>query len=151
MIVNGQCSYCVRTVSGIPLFNSSGEFEGYRGVSRDITSRKKIERKLELAYADLIEAEARGRLQAEQALRDSEMFLRTSLNALPEQLAILNQSGSILEANTAWREYAGKGTGNNSGPEAGGIGWYFGGAFCAGTCFGVNRRCVARAFRYAKN
>ena len=126
----------VRTVSasGIPLFNNRGEFEGYRGVARDITSRKKIEHRLELANADLIEAEARGRLQAEQALRDSEMFLRTSLNALPEKLAILNQSGSILEANTAWQEYAkkglrSKGRGSNRGPEAGGIGWYFGDIF----------------------
>jgi len=126
----------VRTVSasGIPLFNNRGEFEGYRGVARDITSRKKIEHRLELANADLIEAEARGRLQAEQALRDSEMFLRTSLNALPEKLAILNQSGFILEANTAWQEYAkigvgSIGTGSDSGPEAGGIGWYFGEIF----------------------
>ena len=114
----------VKTVSlsGNPLFTRAGEFEGFRGVARDITSRKQIEDKLELAYEDLIEAESRGRLQAEQALRDSETFLRTSLNALPENLAILNQDGSILEANTAWGEYAME-SGNQ--PQAGGIGWYF--------------------------
>ena len=113
------------SVSGNPLFNSSGEFEGYRGVARDITSWKHMENKLELAYGDLIEAEARGRQQAEQALRDSEMFLRTSLDALPENLAILNQNGSVLEANTAWRKYVTEGTTSKNELQTGGIGWYF--------------------------
>ena len=113
------------SVSGTPLFNREGEFEGYRGVARDITSRKQIEHKLELANEDLIRAESQGRLLAEQALRDSEMFLRTSLNALPEKLAILNHNGSILEANAAWQEYAREGTGSDGVPEAGGIGWHF--------------------------
>ena len=110
------------SVSGNPLFNSSGEFEGYRGVARDITSWKHMENKLELAYGDLIEAEARGRQQAEQALRDSEMFLRTSLDALPENLAILNQNGSVLEANTAWRKYVTEGTTSKNELQTGGIG-----------------------------
>ncbi len=112
-------------VSGNPLFNQSGEYEGYRGVARDITSRKRMERELELANEDLIEAEARGRLQAEQALRDSETFLRISLNALPENLAILNQSGIILEVNTAWREYASAGSSSGIDPQAGGVGYHF--------------------------
>lgn len=92
-------------VSGVPLFNRKGKFEGYRGIGRDITPRKQIEYELEVANRELLDAEKRGREQAEQALRDSEIFLRTSLNALPQSLAILSDNGVILEANTAWREY----------------------------------------------
>jgi len=116
-------------VSGKPLFNSAGEFAGYRGIGRDITAKKHIEQELEFANKSLIEAETRGRQQAEKALRDSEMFLRTSLNALPQNLAILNEDGIILECNIAWREYAGKGHGpyqeSDSRPQAGGIGWHY--------------------------
>jgi len=116
-------------VSGKPLFNSAGEFAGYRGIGRDITTRKHMEQELEFANKGLIEAETRGRQQAEQALRDSEMFLRTSLNALPQNLAILNEDGIILECNIAWREYAARGPGDYQGsdnwPQAGGIGWHY--------------------------
>ncbi len=112
-------------VSGNPLFNSAGEFVGYRGIGRDITTRKKIEHELMVANKNLIEAETKGREQAEQALRDSEMFLRTSLNALPQKLAILNQHGLIIEANTSWQEYAQQGEGSLAVPEGGGIGWHY--------------------------
>ena len=128
----------VRTVavSGKPLFTSTGEFEGYRGIGRDITVRKKMEYKLQEANKGLIEAEIKGRHQAEQALRDSEMFLRNSLNALPQKLAILNFHGLILEANTAWRDYARSvldseqtesraNDGNRIVSEGGGIGWHY--------------------------
>ncbi len=93
------------SVSGKPLFNAKGLFEGYRGIGRDITARKQIEQDLERANTALIQAETRGRQQAEQALRDSEMFLRTSLNALPQKLAILDSDGTVLVVNSAWRKY----------------------------------------------
>lgn len=112
------------SISGTPLFDNDGKFAGYRGVGRDITGRKQMEHKLELANRALIEAETRGREQAETALRDSEIFLRTSLNALPQNLAILNDNGYILEANTAWRDYAKKGDNGEVVPQAGGIGWH---------------------------
>ena len=123
-------------VSGKPLFNANGEFEGYRGIGRDITARKNMERRLQEANKGLIEAEIKGRHQAEQALRDSEMFLRTSLNALPQKLAILNFYGLIIEANTAWHDYArlvldSDHTGSEPNdndlivPESGGISWHY--------------------------
>ncbi len=112
-------------VSGKPLFSKSGAFAGYRGIGRDITSRKMIEAELERANLGLIAAQTKGREQAEQALRDSEMFLRTSLNALPEKLAILNQEGIILEANTSWRDFAQMGEVSAGLPEGGGIGWHY--------------------------
>ena len=97
-------SVCTISISGKPLFNSNGEFTGYRGIGRDITERKEMERELVQVNRALIKAETRGREQAEQALRDSETFLRTSLNALPQNLAILDTAGIVLEANTAWNE-----------------------------------------------
>ncbi len=93
------------SVSGKPLFSDKGVFEGYRGIGRDITARKQIEQDLERANTALIQAETRGRQQAEQALRDSEMFLRTSLNALPQKLAILDSNGTVLVVNSAWKKY----------------------------------------------
>ncbi len=93
------------SVSGKPLFDNKGQFDGYRGIGRDITARKEIEHELENANRALIEAETRGRQQAEQALRDSEMFLRTSINALPRRIAILDSNGIIVVVNTAWQQY----------------------------------------------
>ena len=93
------------SVSGKPLFDEYGEFAGYRGIGRDITARKQMALDLESANQALIQAETRGRQKAEQALGDSEMFLRTSLNALQQSLAIIDNEGVVLEANTAWQNY----------------------------------------------
>ncbi len=40
---------------------------------------------------------------AEEALADSQQFLRSTLDALSAQIAILDESGTILAANLAWR------------------------------------------------
>ena len=46
------------------------------------------------------------RLRAEAALRDSQRFLRSSLDALSGHIAVLDESGKILEVNEAWRRFA---------------------------------------------
>ncbi len=46
------------------------------------------------------------RRQAEAALRDSERFARSTLDALSAHLAILDERGVILAVNRAWREFA---------------------------------------------
>ncbi len=53
----------------------------------------------------LIEAETRGREQAETALQGSEQFLRATLNALPSNIAILNNDGTIVATNKPWDEF----------------------------------------------
>lgn len=46
------------------------------------------------------------RQKAEGRLRESEQFLRTTLEALPSLIAILDDSGTVLMANHAWRNFA---------------------------------------------
>jgi diguanylate cyclase (GGDEF)-like protein/PAS domain S-box-containing protein len=44
-----------RSISGAPVFDANGEFQGYRGVGRDITARKVAEEKIEkLAFYDVL-------------------------------------------------------------------------------------------------
>ena len=46
------------------------------------------------------------RLRAEEALRESQRFLQSSLDALSGHIAVLDESGHILEVNEAWRRFA---------------------------------------------
>ena len=42
----------------------------------------------------------------DEALRESQRFLRSSLDALSGHIAVLDESGAILEVNAAWRRFA---------------------------------------------
>ncbi len=108
----------VIAMSGKPLLGEQGEFIGFRGIGRDITIRKKIEQELKSVYQELLAAQRQGRQQAEEALRDSEQFLRTSLDAIAPNIAILDKNATIKAANKAWRELSagavsGGGVGHN--------------------------------------
>jgi signal transduction histidine kinase len=46
------------------------------------------------------------RQRAEAALRESERFARSTVDALPLQIAILDDRGIILNVNKAWRDFA---------------------------------------------
>lgn len=94
----------VIAMSGKPLFDNKGVFNGFRGIGRDITERRKIEKELQTVYQELIAAQRQGRRQAEEALRDSEQFLSTSLDAMAPSIAILDRHATIKAANRAWRE-----------------------------------------------
>ncbi|MCZ7542866.1 MAG: PAS domain S-box protein [Anaerolineae bacterium] len=56
----------------------------YYGVAQDITERK----------------------QAEEALRASERFARSTLDGLSAHIAIVDETGAILAVNKAWRDFA---------------------------------------------
>ncbi len=45
-------------------------------------------------------------MRAEEALRETQRFLRSSLDALGSHIAVLDESGTILEVNEAWRRFA---------------------------------------------
>jgi signal transduction histidine kinase/DNA-binding LytR/AlgR family response regulator len=49
------------------------------------------------------------RQRAESRLRESERFLRTTLEAMPSLIAILDDEGAVLMANQAWRSFAASG------------------------------------------
>lgn len=67
-----------------PVRAEDGTIRGVRGAVHDITERK----------------------QAEEALRESQGFLRSSLDALSGHIAVLDESGTILEVNEAWCRFA---------------------------------------------
>ena len=46
------------------------------------------------------------RRQPDDALRESQRFLRAALDALPGHIAVLDDAGVILEINAAWRWFS---------------------------------------------
>jgi len=76
----------------------------------------------ELNAHRLIDAETRGRHQAEDALLGSEQFLRATLNSLHSDIAILDKDGIITAVNTPWKTFV---SGDKPQYEDGGIGHYY--------------------------
>ena len=64
----------VLETNGVPVFDHSGNFCGYRGMDRDISERKR----------------------AEEALRQSETLLRTTVESAPLVLTMLDSDGIVL-------------------------------------------------------
>ncbi len=72
------------SVSGLPVFDETGRFVGYRGVGRHITERKRAEEALRFAQAELAHANrvaTMGQLTASVAHEVSQPIAATGLNA----------------------------------------------------------------------
>lgn len=69
---------------GFPVRDAEGRIVRVAGVAKDITDRK----------------------LAEERVLESEQLLRSTLNALPAHIAVLNEDGVIIAVNQAWRQYA---------------------------------------------
>jgi PAS domain S-box-containing protein len=67
-----------------PRFSPGGEFLGHVGLSADITDRKR----------------------SEQALRNSQEFAQSTIDALSSHICVLDQTGAIIAVNRAWRDFA---------------------------------------------
>jgi PAS domain S-box-containing protein len=67
-----------------PRFSPGGEFLGHVGVSRDITERK----------------------LAEKAMRDSQEFAQSTIDALSSHICVLDETGTIIAVNKAWNDFA---------------------------------------------
>ncbi len=83
--------------SGEPIFDDRNKFKGYRGITRDITGRKRME----------------------ALTREPHRFARSILDALDTPIAVLDQAGAVLSANQAWRSFAATHTGATAGVAAG--------------------------------
>jgi PAS domain S-box-containing protein len=75
------------SVSGLPVFDGSGAFVGYRGVGRHITERKR----------------------AEETLRQREKELREIIETVPAMVFVTDADGRNAVANRRWLEYTGLG------------------------------------------
>jgi PAS domain S-box-containing protein len=72
------------SISGEPIFDDRDQFKGYRGITRDITARKR----------------------SEALVLESNRFAGTILDALGAAIAVLDQAGVVLAVNQAWRAFA---------------------------------------------
>jgi len=80
------------STNGVPVLDEDGKLVRYRGSDTDITERKR----------------------SEQALQESERFAHATVDALSGSLAIVDESGTILAVNRAWRDFARANSGNPS-------------------------------------
>ena len=80
-----------------PYLGQDGTLIGLLGISRDITDRK----------------------QAEEEVRRSEEFVKTTLDTLSENICVLDFTGTIVMVNRKWREFA---DANPPAPENYGVG-----------------------------
>jgi PAS domain S-box-containing protein len=85
------------STSGEPIFDDRNQFKGYRGITRDITERRR----------------------AEALMHEPHRFDRAILDALEAPIAVLDQSGAVLTANQAWRALAATHSGVGTGVAVG--------------------------------
>ena len=69
---------------GSPRLSPGGAFLGFIGVSSDITDRR----------------------LADQALRDSREFAQATIDALSSHICVLDETGTIIAVNQAWKKFA---------------------------------------------
>lgn len=84
--LSGNGSPMFVRVSGKPMFDSNGEFRGYRGTGTDVTAI----------------------MQAQEALRESERSARSAIDGIAGLLAVLAPNGELETANRQLFEYFGR-------------------------------------------
>jgi PAS domain S-box-containing protein len=72
--------------SGKPVFDSNGEFRGYRGTGTDVTAI----------------------IHAQEALRESERSLRSAIDGIPGLVAVLAPNGEVENVNRQILDYCGQ-------------------------------------------
>lgn len=98
-----------------PVLHDDGKLLGTVGFAREITARKEAESAL-LHLNDVLEEEVAERTAEVDArslaLSESERFFRATIDALPSNLCVLDESAGIVAVNKAWREFAAANGGN---------------------------------------
>ena len=93
---------------GVPRVSSSGEYLGHVGLSEDITDRR----------------------LAEEAVQAAREFAQSTIDALASHICVLNETGTVINVNRAWKkfasdnQYAGSDQGRHgvAGPDSFGVG-----------------------------
>lgn len=85
-----------------PVRNVGGDLTHFIGIQHDVTDSTLERIRLEIEAARATE----DRKQAEEALRASERFAQSALNALSATIAILDIDGKILAVNQSWQQFA---------------------------------------------
>ncbi len=122
-VIDAQGEEKIFDIIKVPLFSSIGERRGLVVLGRDITQRKQAEGEL-ISYKKhleeqvqqrtaslretnrLLEAEIKERRLIERTVRSSGEFLQATLDAIPANIAILDETGTIISVNAAWRAFA---------------------------------------------
>ena len=100
----------------MPFRNETGQMEGVVITFSDITIMKEAERKI-LTVNDELERNVRERTRnlndeievrrrAEQALREQEQFMRSTIDGLSAHICVIDTTGTILITNRAWNSFA---------------------------------------------
>lgn len=75
-------------------------------VTAYLTIRKVLDANGQLAYLEGFIENITERKQAEDALREAEHFARTTIDALSAHICVLDETGTIVAVNRAWRDFA---------------------------------------------
>ena len=93
----------VLETSGVPITNGEGSFAGYRGIDRDITARKEVERTLQRSHDELeqrVEERTRELEQANEELRRSEAAYREIFDSATDMIVVQDiETGEVLDIN----------------------------------------------------
>ncbi|MGD9077905.1 MAG: PAS domain S-box protein [Desulfobacterales bacterium] len=95
----------VLETSGIPIFDENGEYQGYRGIDRDITKRKLAEQVLEQINAELesrVDARTADLIKANQKLEEEVSERKLAEKALKtRERELKNKTAQLQELNSA--------------------------------------------------
>src|SRR6185503_1720925 len=74
------------SVTGSPIFDAAGNFQGYRGIGRNVSAQKR----------------------AEQQISESHQYLADLLNAMPSLVAVKDENHRFIAANDALCRFQGR-------------------------------------------
>ncbi len=96
-------SLVVMETNGVPIFDERGGFRGFRGIDRDITERKRIERELHLHRHELQQLVAERTQALEATNRELESFSYSVSHDLRTPLRAVDGFGRLLQTRYADR------------------------------------------------
>ena len=90
----------IYSVSGQPLIDEAGAFAGYRGVSYDITERKRAEQLLRLQFG--VSRELAGAAEPSRALREIMRIVCEAIRSDCGRFYAVDETAGILQMQVAW-------------------------------------------------